>query len=301
MDKLNLMNSFVHVAELQSYTAAAAKLNKTKALMSTHVRQLEESLNIRLISRSTRGFNLTEAGQRYYYQARQILDEVAALESSIKEGEQQMAGRLRLSVPTTFGEAVVMPFIADFMKRYPSMNIEADLNDRYVDLVNSGFDLAIRLGQLQDSTMVARSIGHSAQVLVLSPDLIAGKTISEPSDLDDMPMIFDTNLRGDRPRWTIHQNGQDFPLKLRTVGYVNSAKGAAILAVKGLGLALCPEFAVHQQLAEGSLVAILTDYQIGEIPISAVYPSRQQLSVRCRQFIDEFKEYLTQPLSELEQ
>ncbi|MFM2480530.1 LysR substrate-binding domain-containing protein [Celerinatantimonas sp. YJH-8] len=293
MDKLNLMNSFVHVAELQSYTAAASKLNKTKALMSTHVRQLEEALDVRLISRSTRGFTLTEAGQRYYHQARQILDEVAAMEIGLREGEQQMAGRLRLSVPNTFGEEVMMPFIADFMQRYPAMNIEVELNDRYVDLINSGFDLAIRLGQLQDSAMVARPIGVSYQVLVAAPKLVADKPTQDPDDIAGLPMIFDTNIRGERTRWVCHRDDESFPLDLHIVAYVNSAKASGLLARSGIGLALCPAFAVQSGLDSGELVELLPEYQFGKIPISAVYPNRQQLSARARQFIDEFKAYIT--------
>ncbi|WP_408623704.1 LysR family transcriptional regulator [Celerinatantimonas yamalensis] len=288
------MNSFVHIAELRSYTAAAAKLNKTKALMSTHVRQLEESLNVRLISRSTRGFTLTEAGLHYYQKARHILDEISEMEVDLLDGEQQMAGRLRISVPNTFGEQVMMEFISQFIAHYPKMNIEVLLTDQFIDLINQGFDLAIRIGYLKDSTMIAKEIGQVYSVLVASPQLIDALNIAHPQDLNGFPMIFDTNLRGDRQRWVAHRNGQQFPLELKPVAYVNSARASAELARHNVGVACCPMFAVHQYIAEGSLVALLSDYDFGRAPINAIYPNRQQLSVRARHFIDEFADYLRQ-------
>ncbi|CAG8999168.1 MAG: HTH-type transcriptional regulator DmlR [Candidatus Celerinatantimonas neptuna] len=294
MDKLNLMNSFVHVAELKSYTAAAAKLNKTKALMSTHVRQLEEVLDIRLISRSTRGFMLTEAGMSYYHQARKIIDEISELEAGLLEGEQQMAGRLRLSVPNTFGERVMMGFMGEFMQRYPKMNIEVMLADQFVDLINQGFDLAIRIGLLQDSTMIAKEIGQSKTVVVASRKLLGDGEFHSPDDLKGMPMIFDTNLRGERQRWTCYNDQQEYVLDLRPAVYINSASASAQLACSGVGFALCPYFAVKEYLEAGQLELVLPEYQFGYAPIHAVYPNRQQLSVRARQFINEFAEYLKQ-------
>lgn len=292
MDKLNLMNSFVHVAELHSYTAAAAKLNKTKALMSTHVRQLEESLDVRLISRSTRGFNLTDAGRRYYQQARQILDEISEMEIGLREGEQQMAGRLRVSVPNTFGEQVMMGFISEFVERYPKINIEVLLSDQYVDLVGQGFDLAIRIGHLKDSTMIARELGMSRSLLVASPKLIDGFSIEHPKDLTGFPMVFDSNLRSERQRWVGSCDGEQYLLDLKPVVYVNSARASAQLASRNIGVALCPMFAAKPFLDANELVHLLPTYDFGNVPINAVYPNRQQLSVRARYFIEEFHRYL---------
>lgn len=294
MDKLNLMNSFVHVAELHSYTAAAAKLNKTKALMSTHIRQLEESLNVRLISRSTRGFTLTDAGQRYYQQARQILDEISEMEVGLREGEQQMAGRLRVSVPNTFGEQVMMGFISEFIERYPKMNVEVLLSDQYVDLVSQGFDLAIRIGHLKDSTMIARELGVSRSVLVASPKMVEGVRIEKPDDLTGFPMVFDSNLKSERQRWVASFDGEQYLLDLKPVVYVNSARASAELACRNIGVALCPLFAAKPFLDSAELVQLLSDYNFGHVPINAVYPNRQQLSVRARYFIDEFSAYLEQ-------
>ncbi|WP_165872683.1 LysR family transcriptional regulator [Celerinatantimonas diazotrophica] len=286
------MNSFVHVAELHSYTAAAAKLNKTKALMSTHVRQLEEALDVRLISRSTRGFNLTDAGRRYYQQARQILDEISEMEVGLREGEQQMAGRLRVSVPNTFGEQVMMGFIGEFVARYPKINIEVLLSDQYVDLVGQGFDLAIRIGNLKDSTMIARELGNSRSLLVASPKMIDGFSIEHPDDLTGFPMVFDSNLKSERQRWVGRFNGQQYLLDLKPVVYVNSARASAELASRNIGVALCPMFAAKPFFDTHELVPLLQDYDFGDVPINAVYPNRQQLSVRARYFIDEFSRYL---------
>lgn len=291
MDKLNVMNTFVHVAELHSYTAAAAKLNKTKALMSTHIRQLEEALDVRLISRSTRGFTLTDAGKLYYQKARQILDAIHQLEVNLHDGEQQMAGRLRISVPNTFGEEVMLPFVSEFLERYPQVNVELVLTDQYVDLIGQGFDLSVRIGHLKDSTMIAKELGYSSSLLVASPELVNAMNIQQPSDLIDLPMIFDTNLKGDRQRWIASHEGQQSLLDMKASVYVNSARASAELASRCVGVALCPLFAVKAYLETGRLVVLLPEYDFGQVPINAIYPSRNQLPSRARCFIDEFSEF----------
>ncbi|WP_370280614.1 LysR family transcriptional regulator [Pontibacterium sp.] len=185
MDKLNLMTSFIAVAEEGTYTAAGKRLGKTTPLISTHISQLEELLDVRLITRSTRSMQLTPTGQSYYEEAKKVLDDIATLEARVRKENQNLVGRLRISAPVTFGEQVLMPFIAKMVEANPQLNVELMFNDRYVDIVAEGFDTAIRIGQLEDSALIARRIGSIRMLLCASPTFIERYGMPEsPTDLN---------------------------------------------------------------------------------------------------------------------
>lgn len=294
MDKLNLMNSFVFVAEKGSYTAAAQHLGKTKALMSTHVSQLESALEVRLIHRSTRGLQLTDAGRAYYEQAKRILDDISMVEVGLKSDQQQVAGRLRISAPTTFGECVLMPFVAQFIEQHPDLHIDVVLNDRFVDLVSEGYDLAIRIGHLQDSDLIAVSVGHMALKVCASPQFIAHYGLpNHPHQLSNLPAVFDSNHKGPKLRQCFKQ-GETFSFPIQAAISVNNALASATLAANANLFTISPDFAVDPYIKSGKLTQLLPDYDFGAYPVNVVYSHRKYLQLKVNVFNQALKAYMSQ-------
>ena len=292
MDKLNLMTSFIAVAEEGTYTAAGKRLGKTTPLISTHISQLEELLDVRLITRSTRSMQLTPTGQSYYEEAKKVLDDIATLEARVRKENQNLVGRLRITAPVTFGEQVLMPFIAKMVEENPQLNVELMFNDRYVDIVAEGFDTAIRIGQLEDSALIARRIGSIRMLLCASPAFIERYGMPEsPTDLQSLPCVFDTNFRQGN-RWSFTQNGKTVEVAPNVIARVNSAVAAARMATTGLAVIYAPDFAVKNEIENGSLVEILSDYCQTDVPINMIYPHRKHLSAKVSTFVEEFAEYL---------
>ena len=292
MDKLNLMTSFIAVAEEGTYTAAGKRLGKTTPLISTHISQLEELLDVRLITRSTRSMQLTPTGQSYYEEAKKVLDDIATLESRVRKENQNLVGRLRITAPVTFGEQVLMPFIAKMVEENPQLNVELMFNDRYVDIVAEGFDTAIRIGQLEDSALIARRIGSIRMLLCASPAFIERYGMPEsPTDLQSLPCVFDTNFRQGN-RWSFTQNGKTVEVAPHVIARVNSAVAAARMATTGLAVTYAPDFAVKNEIENGSLMEILSDYCQTDAPINMIYPHRKHLSAKVSTFVEEFAEYL---------
>lgn len=293
MDKLNLMNSFVHVAEKGSYTAAAQHLGKTKALMSTHITQLETLLEVRLIHRSTRGLQLTDAGRAYYEQTKRILDDISMVEVGLRTEQQQIGGRLRISAPATFGECVLMPFIAQFIQTHPDIKIDVVLNDRFIDLVSEGYDLAIRIGHLPDSDLIALPVGH------MSLKVCASKAFIEhfgepktPQDLSSLPAVYDSNHKGSKLR-QCYKDGETISFPIQHSVSVNNALASAYLAVHTNVFTISPDFAVDPFIKSGRLQTLLPNYDFGTYPINAVYSHRKYLQQKINVFNQALKTYMT--------
>lgn len=292
MDKLNLMTSFIAVAEEGTYTAAGKRLGKTTPLISTHISQLEALLNVRLIIRSTRSLQLTPTGQSYYEEARKVLDDIATLEARVRQENQSLVGRMRITAPVTFGEQVLMPFIARIVESNPQLNIELMLNDRYVDIVAEGFDAAIRIGNLEDSSLIARRIGSIRMLLCTSPAFIERYGMPQsPGDLESLPCVFDSNFRQGN-RWSFSREDKSIEVTPKIIARVNSAAAAARMASTGLAITYAPDFAVRDEIQDGTLVEILGDYCQNDIPISMIYPHRKHLSAKVAAFVEQFTGYL---------
>ena len=291
MDKLNLMSSFVAVVEEGSFTAAANRLGKTKALVSTHISQLETLLQVRLIIRSTRSMQITGEGKSYYEQAKKILDDIVTLEAQLLHDSQSLVGRLRISAPTTFGELVLMPCIAELTSANPDLNIELLLNDRYVDLINEGFDVGLRIGNLADSSLIARSAGFTRLMLCASPAFIEhyGKPAAI-QQLAELPCVFDTNYRHSGT-WHFINDQHETEIRPNITARVNSALAAANMARTGRVIAYCPEFAIQSMLDSGELIRVLPDECNTRLPVSVIYPHRQHLSSKVTTFTQHFIDY----------
>ena len=294
MDKLVLMSSFTAVVEQGSYTEAAKHLGKTKAIVSKQVSQLEEHLNIRLINRTTRTLSITDAGKSIYEHCRQILDEVSVLESSA-QGLDTIAGRLRISAPHTFGEVELMNLLSPFMQKHPNLQVELHLNDRFINLIEDGIDLALRIGKMEDSNLIARKISEMSSVLVASPRWITQNApIKTPKDLESVDCLIDSNRR-DGTRWTFSNNHRPETVRVSGRFTVNSAVAAGRAAIDGLGVSLSPAFAVYQAIEEGELQILLKDYQPPQIGIYAVYPHRKHLATKVQALVDYLIEHWATP------
>jgi len=291
MDKLNLMRSFVTVVEEGSFTAAAKRLGKTKALLSIQVTQLEERLKVSLLRRSTRSLTTTQAGQAYWLEAKRILDDVENLESQLLNKNSKLAGEIRISTPITFGEEVLTPFISALIIKYPALHIDMMLSDRHVDIVTEGYDLAIRVGHLKDSSLIARKLADSRVVVCATPTLIQkyGCPI-DPTQLSQLPCIVDSNyLNG--VQWHFNHGGTMLEVGVRGVVTVNNARAATALALAHTGIAAIPDFIATKYLQSGELIEVLNEFDMGLLPIHALYSSRKHLSVKISHFMAELSHY----------
>lgn len=300
------MEAFITVFEEGSYTAAAKRLGRTKAMVSTQVSQLEAHLQIRLMTRSTRSIQATAMGRTYYEQAKLLLEDLDNLESQLTQSSQNVAGKLRIAVPTTYGEQVVMPFVAKLIETYPELEIDILLSDRYVDLINEGVDAAIRIGRLEDSSLIASHIGKVNMMLCASQAFLESyPTPRQFSDLSDLPCVLDDNSRENYWSFEAIENqdameGNNTKGKIEsrvkiTPNYkvrVNSASAAVQLARHGKLICYTPAFAAQDLINQGLLVPILAKAHQTHFPIQIVYPHRKHTSARLTQFIVEFKAYL---------
>ncbi|AZG33562.1 MULTISPECIES: LysR family transcriptional regulator [Shewanella] len=291
MDMLNLMRNFVAVVEEGSFTAAAKRLGKTKALLSTQVTQLETKLAVRLLHRSTRSLTVTEAGNAYWGEAKRILDDVENLGSQLLNQHRSLAGSIRISTPVTYGEEVLTPFISYLISEQPRLHIDMMLTDRHVDLVNEGYDLAIRVGRLKDSNLIARPLGQTRLVTCASASFIEKYGLADhPDQLCDLPCVVDSNYPH-LQQWHFTQADDTVVVNVNNVVTVNNARSATALALANTGIVAVPEFIVKKQLQNGELIEVLTGFELGTLPVHVLYPSRKHLSVKVSYFIEKLLQY----------
>lgn len=286
MDTLDLMRTFLAVVEQDGFTAAAQRLGRSKALVSKHIGDLESRLGVRLLHRTTRQIGLTETGKAYFERARQLIAEFDGLESSFKVEAEEPRGLLKVTAPQTLGDLALMDFIAAYHRRYPAIALEIVLSDRVVDLVAEGFDLALRMSALADSSLIARKLCETRVLLCASPAYLkeAG-TPAHPSLLADFATIVDSNTSY-REAWRYREGDRETSVKLRPIITVNGVTAVRELLLQGLGLGAIPEFAVANDVRSGRLVAILPEAFGYPKSFFAVYPNRLHLSLKVRSFID---------------
>ena len=286
MDTIDGMRTFVAAVETGSFTAAADRLGISKKLVSKYVGQLEDRLKTKLLYRTTRQLSLTELGERYYAQCLGVLERFDALEASLKGGETEVSGELRVSAPASFGELYVQPLLAEFQSDKPNLTVNTRLSDRYVDLAEEGFDLAIRIGTLSDTSMIARRLATTELWAVASPNYLdAFGRPAEPKDLAGHRCIRDTNLRSGAA-WPFQIDGVSRKVSVSSVFSVNSATASRDLAISGKGMALCPDYAVAGALTDGRLERVLSDFPSLQLDIHAVYLDARYMPPRVRAFID---------------
>jgi len=286
MDRFVAMEAFARVVERGGFSAAAQELRMSRAMVSRHVQHLEQHLGARLLHRTTRRVSLTEAGQVYYERSTQLLAELAAVEGEVGELHTRPRGTLRVNGPVVFGALHLSAAVADYMVAFPEVTIELTLNDRTVDLVEEGYDMAIRIGRLEDSSLIARRLAPCRIVVVASPAYLARQ--GEPRTPGEL-------TRHDCIRYMYGEGGEvwhfvgpDGPGSVRVSGQLRTNNGDAmrVAAVKGRAIAALPSFIVSEELSSGALVPILRDYGVAEMAVHAVYPGGRNISAKLRSFID---------------
>ncbi len=281
------MQAFVDVVDEGGFSAAARKVGRSKALMSKYVRELEDELGILLLNRTTRQFSLTEAGKVLHKSALEILQKVGDLQDTVREAGKGHKGRLRISAPRSLTDLEIGLPIVEFAAAYPEITIDINLDDAMVDMVEDGFDVAIRISQLADSSLIAKKLASFRLVLCASPEFLetygSPKT---PQDLGDVPCIVDTNLMR-RANWRfLDDDGEEISIPVRGTIEVNSPEVARRAALAGLGLTLVPEFSIEKELAAGTLISLMEDRIPKGGGIYAVYPHRRHVPGKVRVFVD---------------
>ena len=285
---LELMQVFAAVVEADSFTLAADRLKLSKAAVSRHVSQLESRLGVRLLNRTTRRLSLTEAGRVFYEGCQRLLQEARAAEAAVTALAINPGGLLRLAAPMTFGVQHLARELADFIGACPEMKLELVLSDRSVDLVEEGFDAALRIGTLADSALVARRLAPLRRLVCAAPAYLKRRGLpTRPEALAAHDCLI-YSYQGTGRVWHFrHAQGQE--KRVTITGRVEANNGEALLAfaVAGQGIAFTPTFAVAPALRDGSLVPLLPDWQdAADAGIHLVYPARRHLSPKVRALID---------------
>lgn len=287
MDTLTRMRAFIEVVEAEGFSAAARKIGRSKALLSKYVRELEDELGALLLNRTTRQFSLTEAGHTYYRRASEIVREIDSLADSVRESSGDVRGRIKLTAPRTFADAPVGESLIDFAKQHPDIVLEIHLDDRFVDLVEEGFDLAIRISRLESSSLIARRLAPFSIRVCGAPELIEQVGMpTHPRDLARAPCIIDTNGRW-LANWPF-RGDDDETISVAVSGpiEVNSPIAARAAAVAGLGFAVLPDFIAAPEIMSGRLLPVLDERVLQGGGIFAVYPHRRYLPAKVRVFVD---------------
>ncbi|MEO9615904.1 MAG: LysR family transcriptional regulator [Nitratireductor sp.] len=287
MDTLTRMRAFIAVVEAEGFSAAARKIGRSKALLSKYVRELEDDLGALLLNRTTRQFSLTEAGHTYFRRASEIIREIDSLADSVRESSGDVKGRIKLSAPRTFADAPIGQSLIDFAAAHPDIVLDINLDDRFVDLVEEGFDLAIRIARLENSSLIARRLAPFSVKVCAAPALIERRGAPRrPQDLAGLPCIIDTNGRW-LSNWPfIGDDGETVTVPVSGPIEVNSPLAARAAALAGLGFAILPDFIAAPEIEAGRLMTLFDDRMPTDAGIFAVYPHRRYLPAKVRVFVD---------------
>jgi len=290
MDRLSAMAIFRRVVETGSFTAVGLETGLSQPTISKQVAALEHHLNSKLLNRSTRQLTLTETGRHYYESCVRILDEVDESESAIAQQQTQPSGILRIHAPISFGHKHLMPCIWAFLDQYPALSIELTLDDHYVDLVKEGVDLAIRIGELKDSSLTARKIGDSPRVSIATERYLKqrGEPI-EPKQLSQHDCIVFTLLTT-REQW--HFNGPNGREVVSVSGRFSANSPDAIrgAVLNHRGIAVMPYWIIGDDIKSGQVREILHDYKPTPLEIHAIYPTRRFVPAKVHRLVDFLRE-----------
>ncbi|MEE4377571.1 MAG: LysR family transcriptional regulator [Candidatus Competibacteraceae bacterium] len=287
MDKFEDLQAFVAVVETGSFTAAAERLDMAKSAVSRRVSGLEERLGVQLLRRTTRRLSLTETGHHFYERSARVLADLEEAESAVLQEHGELRGTLRVALPLSFGVRHMSAPVAEFSRRHPRLRFDLDLNDRRVDLIGEGMDLAVRIGQLADSTLIARRLFDARTVVCGSQDYFNRYGMPQtPDELIDHQCLVYGNL-AEPTKWVCRDaQGKSIRVTVRAAMIASSGDFLSAAAAQGLGIVIQPTFIAGEAISRGELVPILTHYQWPITPAYAVYPPTRYLSFRVRKFID---------------
>ncbi|MDH2386637.1 LysR family transcriptional regulator [Bradyrhizobium sp. CER78] len=286
MDRIDAMQAFVAVADLEGFAPAARKLGLSPSAITRLIAALEERLGARLLQRTTRQVTLTDAGSRYLERARRILADVEEAEDAVESERTRPEGRLVISAPFGFGRLHVSPVVSAYLKRYPDVEVDLRLSDRRINLVEDGVDLAVRLGHLPDSTLVARHVGQMRRIVVASAGYL--KLRGEPKRPADLTS-HDTIQFGAMtatPDWRFMEDGQEIRITPTPRFTSNSSDAAIQFAEQDGGLTRVMAYQAAESLKAKRVRIVLADFEQPPVPIHIVYPTSRLLSAKVRTFID---------------
>ena len=292
---LNEIVVFAKVVETKSFTAAAQALGLPKSTVSRKVSQLEERLDARLLQRTTRKLSLTEIGRAYYERCQRIVADIAAAEQLVDDLQATPRGRLKVTAPVDLGAFRLGELTARFLTTNADIDVHLELTDRVIDLVDEGFDLAIRFGPLPESTLIAKKLGSLQSVLCAAPEYLAKRkaptNVEELEDLDKV--LFTPSAR--TQSWTLTNGDQTYELARPAKFSSNNIMAVHAAVLAGLGISVMTEFVVACDLHEGRLVRILPEWSGVPVDIHAVYPARQNLPPRLSLFLDHLARSMSPP------
>lgn len=287
MDTLTRIRAFIDVVEAEGFSAAARKTGRSKALLSKYVRELEDELGALLLNRTTRQFSMTEAGNTYYRSASEILKEIESLADLVRENNADLKGKLKVSVPRTFIDADVGQSMIDFAAEHPDVTLEILAEDRFVDLIEESFDLAIRITRLEDSGLIARKLSDFGVYALASPAFLEKHgPLDHPSDLSHVPFLIDTNARAHNSVKFQSPEGEPITVQVSGPIVVNSPLATLRATRKDMGVAMVPDFIARPYVESGELIRLFEDYLPSDRGIYAVYPHRRYLPAKVRVFVD---------------
>ena len=293
MDVMQSMAVFRRVAEAGSFSAVARESDMSQSSVSKHIAWLEDRLGTKLLNRSTRSITLTEAGKEYYHHCIRILNDFQEAEASVGKGKIKPTGTLRISTSAAFGRTCLLPYLGEFFEAYPDIDVDLMFDDDYVDLVKEGIDLAIRIGPLADSTLIARKIGTTPRVVVASPEyLVKYGRPRKPADLVKHNCLF-YSLQKTPDHWYFNstQEGEE---SVHVSGRLKASSPDAVCdaTIQGLGISVNCEWFVRHYIEQGKLKVILEDYHPSAYDIHAVYPERRFVPQKVKRMIDFLAEKL---------
>jgi DNA-binding transcriptional LysR family regulator len=287
MDRFASMAVFVKVVESSSFAAAARHFRLSPAMASRHVHALEEQLGAQLLNRTTRRVSPTEVGQAYYQRVRQILADIEEADRLATDLHAAPHGLLRITSSQTFGVRHLAPAIADYLALCPEVLMDVTLNDRYLDVIEEGFDLAVRIGHLEDSSLIARRLAPVRLALCAAPDYIARHgTPQTPADLAQHNCLIYTYAAAQSEWRFVDGEGKEEAAHITGRLLANNGDVLRIAALQGQGIALAPTFMLGEDLRAGTLVRLLPAYTPPEVGLYAVYPPSRHLSAKVRSFVD---------------
>ena len=292
MDKLSALSGFVQSVNLGSFSAAAKHLGVSQPAISQQIRGLEDQLGTRLLNRTTRQLQLTEAGERYYAYARDILERLVEADRSIQSDETQMSGPLSIGLPLGFAESVLSDFLIRFKKEHPCLLLDISLSDQFVDVIQERLDVAIRMGEIRDERLIVRRLGVAQRCLVASPEYLDRKgRPRHPAELPEHEYLLYKNIStGDRVPF-ISTLGEKLSIKINPAMIVNNSSTLRQAALAGLGISIANRWLIEPYLASGELELVLPDWQYPPHPIHAVYPSNRFIPIKVRRFVDRLQDY----------
>ncbi|MGY2283700.1 LysR family transcriptional regulator [Pseudomonas gingeri] len=285
MDRLAAMETFVYVVETGSFSAAARRLDVGQPAVSKTIAQLEERLGVRLLTRSTRGLSATEAGTLFFERARKVIEEAGEAELAARGAGAGLTGTLRISTTVTFSRLHILPHLGGFLEMHPLLDVDVLLDDRSVNLVEEGVDVALRMGNLSDSGLTARKIAHCRRLVLGTPAYFERHGIPEsPADLTDHEAVI-YSLGGGGASWLFKKGQAEQSVTLSGRVRVSAAEGVRTTVLSSYGLTLSSEWMFAPELASGEVVPVLDDWELPEMDLWAIFPTGRMASAKARAFI----------------